>query len=69
MYVHAHKIIMQGCKLKHSHPSCAEVKNEWNYTSALLVSLRGGVHRANFTFILTGSKPSAKRVLLVCSGI
>jgi hypothetical protein len=42
-----------GREPDHSHPSIAEVKNEWSYTSSPLECLNGVVlvkHRDNFTF-------------------
>jgi hypothetical protein len=38
-----------GHNVKHSSPSNAEVRNEWNYTSTLPVCLHG-VNRENITF-------------------
>jgi hypothetical protein len=36
-----------GSEADHSPPSCAEVKNEWSYTSAALIHRRG-VNKHNF---------------------
>jgi hypothetical protein len=38
-----------GRDVNHSSPSSAEFKNEWSYTSALLICLHG-LYRDNFTF-------------------
>jgi hypothetical protein len=40
-----------GCEIDHSHPSSAEVKNEWSCASAPTVCLRG-TDRDQFTFAL-----------------
>jgi hypothetical protein len=40
-----------GCKADHSPPTSAEVKNEWNYTSAPSVCLHN-VYRNNFSFTM-----------------
>ena len=43
----------QGREANHSRLSSVEVKNEWSYTSAPTVCIRG-VDRYNFTFAFYG---------------
>jgi hypothetical protein len=45
-----------GQEVDQSPPSCAQVKNVWNYTSAPLVCLFG-VERENFTLTFAAQHP------------